>query len=80
MTLFFILLACFTETGPCTDYCNYICDCHAGEEGYDCDSCFTVYSSADAQQQDECETSLADLRAEDQEAGNTCRDTEDSGI
>lgn len=79
MTLLLLLTACFTDAGPCTDYCNYICDCHDGEEGFDCEQCFTIYSSADAQQQDECETSLADLRAADQAAGVTCHDTTDSG-
>ena len=72
-----LLLACFGEGGPCTDYCDYICDCHQGEADFNCDECYTVFASADAQQQDECEASLADQRAEDDSSGHVC--TSDTG-
>jgi hypothetical protein len=73
MLLPLLLLACFgTSSDPCQDYCDYICDCHAGESGYDCDSCRTEYATTDAELQDECETTLIDLQDEDDAAGHTC--------
>lgn len=69
---------CFAETGPCEDYCTYICDCHAGEEGFDCEQCYTEYEAADPELQDECETSLLDLREADDAAGTGCVAGEDT--
>lgn len=73
-TLLWILLGCeFTgASGPCDDYCNYVCDCHDGEAGYDCDECWAVYGEADPALEDECETALLDLTAADEEAGLVC--------
>ena len=76
--MLFFSLGCFTESGPCDDYCAYVCDCHGGEEGYDCEECTTVYASADAALQDECETQLLDLQEADEAAGHTC-DGADTG-
>jgi hypothetical protein len=70
-----LLPGCFGSSGPCDDYCQYVCDCHEGEEGYDCDQCFSEYSGADPETQDECETSLDDLKAADDAAGHTCDTT-----
>ncbi len=80
MIFFFSLLlsltGCFSETNPCDDYCSYICDCHTDEEGYDCDACFTEYDGADAALQDECETVLVDLKAQDNTDAHVCTDGE----
>lgn len=75
MSVFLLLLACTVDTGPCQDYCDYICECHAGEEGYDCEECRTVYGGADAELQDECETELLALQDADAAAGNSCEAT-----
>lgn len=63
----------FTEAGPCADYCDYICECHAGEADYDCEGCRAEYAGgADPDLQDECETALVDLQAYDAETGHEC--------
>ena len=66
------LLACFTTAGPCTDYCDYICDCHPDDGDVTCDDCRTIYTDDDAALQDECETALTDLEAADRDAGIEC--------
>ena len=68
---------------PCYDYCEYICVCHAGEEGFDCDQCEVEYANSDAALQDECESTLTDLQVEDEAAGTGCSSdttTADSGL
>lgn len=72
MFLLLTALACLTEIGPCQDYCDYICECHAGEEGFDCEQCRTEYAEVDSDLEDECETSLVDLRSEDEANGTGC--------
>ena len=66
------LAACLTDAGPCQDYCDYICSCHAGEPAYDCQQCRTTYTDADPQLQDECQTELDDLQQSDNENGTGC--------
>lgn len=74
-----LFAGCFVESTPCDDYCSYICDCHAGEEGYDCQDCYASYEGAEAAVQDECETALIDLRAEDELNGTGCVEGIDTG-
>ncbi len=80
VSLFFLLLSCITSSasGPCADYCDYICDCHDGEPGFDCDECYAVHGDADAALEDECETALLDLIAADEEAGLVCATASDT--
>lgn len=73
-----LLTGCLTEAGPCTDYCDYICACHAGEPEYDCAECRTVYSDADPELQDECETELTTLQQQDEADGTGCVSGEDT--
>jgi hypothetical protein len=73
MLLLLLALACdFSSAGPCQDYCDYVCDCHDGEAGFDCDQCRVEYADADPDLQDECETELLDLQDADADAGNEC--------
>lgn len=72
------LSSCLTDAGPCQDYCDYICSCHAGEPEYDCQQCRTTYSDADPQLQDECQTELDDLQSTDNENGTGCVSGEDT--
>ena len=73
-----VLLACdFTgSSGPCQDYCDYICECHDGEPGFDCAQCMTEYADADPATQDECETALLDQQDADAAAGLSCNPVE----
>lgn len=76
--LLLLLTACFGVSfgDPCVDYCDYVCTCHEGEEAYDCDQCRTENDGSDPELQDACETSLADLQAEDESAGTGCSTNE----
>ena len=80
LAFFFFLLSCFTESGPCDDYCTYVCDCHAGEEEYNCEDCRTIYASADTELQDDCETQLLDLQEADEAAGLSCSRSDTGGV
>ena len=67
------LLGCLpTAAGPCDDYCNYMCSCHAGDDGFDCDQCRTEYAAADPALQDQCEISLRDQIDADEAAAVDC--------
>ncbi len=66
------MLACYTTAGPCTDYCDYICECHADDGDLTCDDCRTIYTDDDAALSDECETALTDQQAADDAAGVDC--------
>lgn len=66
------LASCSVEAGPCQNYCDYICSCHEGEADYDCESCYTEYSAADPQLEDECSTELTTLKADDAANATGC--------
>lgn len=70
--------SCMPSGGPCMDYCDYVCECHAGDEGFDCDACATVYEEADAETQDACQTELTTLQNDDQANGTGCDAPEDT--
>lgn len=70
--LYLLLAGCLTDSGPCADYCDYICECHDGEEGFDCAGCRTEYDAADPDLQDVCVTELEALESEDEESGHAC--------
>lgn len=74
-----LLLACFgAADDPCQAYVDYVCTCHDGDTGFDCASLESQYASADAELQDECETALAELKAEDQAGGGGCAAEDDT--
>jgi hypothetical protein len=76
--LLFLLACTGAAEDPCQAYVDYVCTCHAGDSGFDCTSLESQYESADAELQDECEVSLAELKAEDQDAGTGCSTGEDT--
>jgi hypothetical protein len=59
---------------PCQDYVDYLCDCHAGEPGYDCETLQQTYSAPDAALQDQCALDLEAQQAQDAEDGLACAD------
>lgn len=71
------ILAC-AESEPCDEYVDYICDCHAEDPAYDCESLRTSYETADDSLQDECSIALANLEEQDERDGVGCV-TEDTG-
>ena len=57
------LFAC-TTSDPCTEYANYMCDCHPEE---DCEDLQTIYAdgAADADLQESCAGDLDDQQSTD---------------
>lgn len=60
------------EPNPCDDYVDYMCDCHDGEAGVDCETLENTYANADAELQDECSIALEDQQDEDALNGVEC--------
>ena len=61
---------------PCGDYVDYMCECHADDDGFDCEELRDTYAAADADLQDQCTIDLGDQEAEDDATG-ACAITED---
>ena len=79
MILLTFLLACFgTASGPCDEYCNYMCTCHGGDADFDCDQCRIEYASADPALQDQCEVALNDQIATDESENLECSNSSGS--
>ncbi len=73
LTLFGLLAACGGSTsGPCAQYCDYICGCPSADTGVTCADCSTIYTDGDPSLQNECQTSLTDLQNADAAAGVDC--------
>ena len=64
------LLGCGTQ--PCDRFVAYICDCHDGEEGFDCETLQQALGDAGPAVQDQCSIDLADQIAEDEANGVFC--------
>jgi len=67
----FALAGC-AEEDPCGDYVDYICDCHADDEAFDCQELRTTYANADADVEDECAIALGDQQDDDADQGLDC--------
>ncbi|RME29422.1 MAG: hypothetical protein D6798_00080, partial [Deltaproteobacteria bacterium] len=69
-----LLLLVGCEPDPCTDYVDYMCDCHPDD--VDCATLENTYADADVSLQDECAIALEDQQAQDDEEGWECPVTE----
>jgi len=69
--------ACLEE--PCDRYVDYMCDCHDGEEGFDCAELQRVYADADPDIQDQCQIELNAQQRDDEDEGHWCA-TGDTGV
>ncbi len=58
------------EPDPCSDYVDYMCDCHGDE--IDCASYENTYENADQDLQDQCALALEDQEDEDAANGEEC--------
>jgi hypothetical protein len=65
------MAGCETED-PCQEYVDYVCQCHDGEEGYDCEELRATYADPDPELQNQCELDRAALEQQDQENGVEC--------
>jgi hypothetical protein len=63
--------ACETED-PCQEYVDYVCACHDGEAGYDCEELRDTYADPDPELQNQCELDRAALEEEDRANGVEC--------
>jgi len=74
-TLLGVGLACSESTEPCDRYVDYMCDCHANDDGFDCQQLTEAYEGADQQVQDECAIELDDQKQADKDAEFACGGT-----
>ena len=65
------LLACEDEE-PCDRYVEYMCACHDGDEGFDCQELDNTLRGAESDVQDECAIWLTDQKDDDADAGLEC--------
>lgn len=74
MTLVAGTLAC-DEENPCDRYADYVCTCHDGEDGFDCDALRDLAVEPTQSVSDACTIDLQEQKSEDQTAGLTCDTT-----
>jgi len=67
-----LLFAGCETVDPCDEYVDYVCACHDGEEGYDCEELRQIYADPDPDLQNQCELDRADLEEADRAAGLEC--------
>ena len=70
-TTILVMLACDEETA-CDRYADYVCACHDGEPGFDCDELRDLAEEPTQSVVDQCAIDLADQEAEDEANGVTC--------
>ncbi len=73
-----VLSACVT-TDACDQYVDYMCDCHADDPDYDCNSLRIIYQDADGETLSDCQVTLQEQKSEDDAAGESCDQT-DTGL
>ena len=73
------LTGCFEEKDYCTEYVDYMCDCHADASNYDCTTQQAIYDDASFEQQTECALSLDEQLVEDDDNGLDCELGSDTG-
>lgn len=68
------LIACLgcEEEDPCDRYADYICDCHANEDGFDCEALRELAEAPSQDVVDQCAIDLDDQKQADDEDGLTC--------
>ncbi len=54
------------EEAPCDRWADYVCACHEGEEGFDCEELRALAEAPSATVTDQCAIDLEDQRADDQ--------------
>lgn len=78
--IFLILPACDSVFGnPCQDYVDYICECHDGDPGYDCETLRASHNTDDVELYEDCTVALEDIQAADETTGQGC-EADDTGF
>jgi hypothetical protein len=70
---------CFEEKDYCTEYVDYMCDCHNDDSDYDCATQQAIYDDTSFEQQTECALSLDEQLVEDDDNGLDCELGSDTG-
>ena len=79
MSLFILCNACIElEEDSCSEYVNYMCNCHADDPNYNCSELKNTLENPDATTQEQCTLDLDDQIYEDTQEGYTC-DLNDTG-
>jgi hypothetical protein len=68
------LTAC-DEENACDRYADYVCECHEGDSGFDCDALRALAEAPTETTIDQCAIDLADQEAADEADGAVCVDT-----
>lgn len=66
-----LLSACVT-TNACDNYVDYMCECHADDPDFDCNTLRIIYQDADGEDLSDCSVALDEQQTEDVEAGDDC--------
>ena len=73
------LTACFEEADHCSDYVDYMCDCHEEDPSFSCEDLRASYEEATLEDQNDCAVDLDSQRQDDEEDGAAC-EAGDTGV
>ena len=77
--IWLLLGACDGLLGdPCNDYVDYVCDCHADDLDYDCETIRLAHENHDVEQYEDCQLELDRVKVADAASGFVCA-TGDTG-
>lgn len=71
VTIAALASGCLTEDS-CSEYVDYMCDCHEDDPEVDCDELDATYGNADADLQEQCAIELDDQITADEDEGYEC--------
>ena len=74
LPLALLLTGCLTDLeNPCDEYVDYMCACHDGDSGFDCDNAANVYTGETLDEQNLCEDELdAQVQRDAEDTADTC--------
>ena len=67
------------EEDSCSEYVDYMCNCHADDPNYNCSELKNLYQEPDAATQEQCALDLDDQIYEDTQEGYSCN-FDDTGL
>ena len=78
---FFIgLVGCDVLGGdPCTDWVDYVCQCHADDPAYSCETVRIAHENADVEHYEDCQIALDEAQAQDALSGYECLGSDTGG-
>ena len=77
---FFGLVGCDALVGdPCTDWVDYVCECHADDPSYSCETVRLAHENADVEHYEDCQGALDEAQANDALSGYECLSSDTGG-